>query len=98
MSDSWEKMRVAKEEQYFEKENKAAMDRLKTREGGNKRLSPVTGEPMQQTTVMGVVVDRCPTSQGIWLDKGELEQILERATGDDSKSWLTGFLESLTGK
>jgi len=30
----------------------------------------------------GVVVDRCPHGDGIWLDKGELEQILAAAAND----------------
>lgn len=75
--DGWDERRKAQEEEYFHKQNKAAMDRLKKREEGKLRPSPITGEDMEQLTIMGVVVDRCPTTKGIWLDAGELEQIVE---------------------
>lgn len=38
--------------------------------------SPISGEPMQQIHRYGVEFDVCPTSGGIWLDKGELEKIM----------------------
>lgn len=38
--------------------------------------SPISGEPMQQITRYGVEFDVCPTTGGIWLDKGELEKIM----------------------
>ena len=28
----------------------------------------------------GVEIDYCPTCRGIWLDRGELDKILDRAT------------------
>ena len=30
----------------------------------------------------GVEIDYCPTCRGIWLDRGELDKILERAARD----------------
>lgn len=38
--------------------------------------SPIDGSPMRQIHRYGVEIDVCPTSGGIWLDKGELEKIL----------------------
>ncbi len=38
--------------------------------------SPISGEPMQQINRYGVEFDVCPTTGGIWLDKGELEKIM----------------------
>jgi len=95
MSDSWEKMRRAKEDEYFEKENSQALKRLKSRDSEKPRLSPITGEPMEQLTMMGVVIDRCPTSGGIWLDAGELEQII-KASSDlredgEGTDWISRF-------
>ncbi len=31
----------------------------------------------------GVVIDACPSCRGIWLDRGELERLIARASGDD---------------
>ena len=38
--------------------------------------SPVDGSPMKQINRYGIEIDVCPTSGGIWLDKGELEKIM----------------------
>jgi Zn-finger nucleic acid-binding protein len=39
-------------------------------------VSPIDGSPMQQIVRNGIEIDRCPTSGGVWLDKGELEKLL----------------------
>jgi Zn-finger nucleic acid-binding protein len=38
--------------------------------------SPIDGSPMREIERYGVKMDICPTSGGIWLDKGELEKII----------------------
>ena len=98
MSDAWKEREKAQEGAYFEKQEQEALKRLK--EGGNnrRRPSPVTGEPMEQIVIDGVNVDRCPKSGGIWLDAGELEQILKNhnQVKAQSVSWLGDFLTKLT--
>lgn len=98
-SDSWNDRRKAQEEEYFAKQNREALARLNARTGET-RKSPITGEAMQQMTLMGVVVDRCPTSGGIWLDKGELELIIKAAheKAKDGEGWLQGFFSGLYKK
>jgi Zn-finger nucleic acid-binding protein len=40
-------------------------------------VSPIDGTtPMQQIVRNGIEIDRCPVSGGVWLDKGELEKLL----------------------
>jgi hypothetical protein len=39
-------------------------------------VSPIDGSPMRQIVRNGVELDICPTSGGVWLDKGELEKLL----------------------
>ena len=41
------------------------------------RNCPVCGQPLQRDQKQRVEVDFCPTCQGLWLDRGELEQLLE---------------------
>ncbi|MBI1339470.1 hypothetical protein GC169_04560 [bacterium] len=52
--------------------------------------SPIDGSPMRQVHRFGVEFDVCPTSGGVWLDKGELEKIMvmirEEAAEDASRS------------
>ncbi|GGD14948.1 zf-TFIIB domain-containing protein [Nocardioides daphniae] len=35
---------------------------------------------------LGVEIDYCPECRGVWLDRGELDKILERAEADVSRS------------
>ncbi len=93
MSDTWDERRRAQEESYFENLNKAALSRLALKRTQPARLSPVTGKPMEQITVMGVVVDRCVDSGGVWLDRGELDEILSAAKG--RKESLRDFFGTL---
>lgn len=39
-------------------------------------ISPIDGSPMKQIQRFGIEIDVCPTSGGVWLDKGELEKLL----------------------
>lgn len=39
-------------------------------------ISPIDGSPMEQIHRFGIEIDRCKTSGGIWLDKGELEKLM----------------------
>lgn len=38
--------------------------------------SPIDGSPMKQVNRYGIEIDVCPTTGGIWLDKGELEKLM----------------------
>ena len=95
--DSWDERRKAKEDQFFEKANRDALARLQARES-KPRLSPITGEPMEQLTFMGVTIDRCTTSGGIFLDAGELETIIRASQAQpahEREGWLANFMTSL---
>jgi Zn-finger nucleic acid-binding protein len=96
MNDSWDDRRRAQEESYFDKQNKEALARIK--DGTRKpRLSPISGEAMTEVVIDGVTVDKCPKSGGIWLDAGELEEILKRASdrGGKDGEWLKTFFSGL---
>ncbi|TNC59554.1 zf-TFIIB domain-containing protein [Rubellimicrobium roseum] len=40
---------------------------------------PVDGATLVMTERSGVEIDYCPQCRGVWLDRGELDKILERA-------------------
>ncbi len=40
---------------------------------------PIDGTPLVMTERQGVEIDYCPTCRGIWLDRGELDKIIERS-------------------
>lgn len=95
---SWEKMEKAKEGSYFEKKNQEALERLKKKQAEEKpRLSPISGEPMSEEVLMGVVIDRCKTSGGIWLDAGELEKLIEASKEQEDASFVSSIFSGLLG-
>jgi uncharacterized protein len=42
-------------------------------------LCPNDGATLLMTDRQGVEIDYCPTCRGVWLDRGELDKIVERA-------------------
>jgi len=40
---------------------------------------PVDGETLQIAERTGVEIDYCPKCRGVWLDRGELDKIIDRS-------------------
>jgi uncharacterized protein len=40
---------------------------------------PVDGSELRITERQGIEIDYCPQCRGVWLDRGELDKILERS-------------------
>ena len=38
--------------------------------------------PLVMSERQGIEIDYCPTCRGVWLDRGELDKIIERAAGE----------------
>ena len=57
---------------------------------------PVDGIDLQMTERQGVEIDYCPRCRGVWLDRGELDKIIERsmtvspASYDDDDDYREG--------
>jgi len=52
---------------------------------------PIDGELLMVAERSGVEIDYCPKCRGVWLDRGELEKIIDRSADtapryDDSSS------------
>ena len=43
---------------------------------------PHCAVPLVMSERQGIEIDYCPTCRGIWLDRGELDKIIERAAGE----------------
>ena len=39
---------------------------------------PVDGTALQMSERSGIEIDYCPACRGVWLDRGELDKIIER--------------------
>jgi Zn-finger nucleic acid-binding protein len=45
---------------------------------------PNCDETLVMTERQGVEIDYCPKCRGVWLDKGELDKIIEKSTASSS--------------
>jgi len=45
---------------------------------------PKCNQALVMSERQGVEIDYCPECRGVWLDRGELDKILERSTGSAS--------------
>jgi len=43
---------------------------------------PVDGTQLVMAERQGIEIDYCPSCRGVWLDRGELDKIVERATAE----------------
>jgi Zn-finger nucleic acid-binding protein len=54
---------------------------------------PIDGTTLQMTDRQGIEIDYCPQCRGVWLDRGELDKIIER-----SASWEPAAEPAPTGR
>ncbi len=52
---------------------------MRTEEAVSSMLCPVCGTGLSMSDRSGVEIDFCPSCRGVWLDRGELDKIIERA-------------------
>lgn len=45
---------------------------------------PTDGAVLVMSERSGIEIDYCPTCRGVWLDRGELDKIIERSLGEPS--------------
>ncbi len=43
---------------------------------------PIDDSVLQMTDRNGIEIDYCPQCRGVWLDRGELDKIIDRSAGD----------------
>ena len=43
---------------------------------------PVDGATLVMSERSGIEIDYCPTCRGVWLDRGELDKIIERSSAE----------------
>ncbi|WP_439602398.1 zf-TFIIB domain-containing protein [Devosia sp.] len=47
---------------------------------------PIDGIDLVMADRQGVEIDYCPTCRGVWLDRGELDKIIERSTANQTSA------------
>ncbi len=51
---------------------------------------PIDGTQLVMTDRSGVEIDYCPQCRGVWLDRGELDKIIERSAPQAASSYPSG--------
>ena len=59
------------------------------------RTCPVDGEVMRKEVIQNLLIDRCPSCGGIWLDHDELEALLRLAAEREDGTFMNGVLLGL---
>ncbi len=59
---------------------------------------PIDGETLLMTAREGVEIDYCPRCRGVWLDRGELDKIIERSEPATSASTSTQVRQPVSAK
>ena len=76
---------------------------MRTQEAVSAMLCPVCHTRLSMSDRSGVEIDFCPSCRGVWLDRGELDKIIERSTapvaldkepqrGSDRRGGGSGFM------
>ena len=50
-----------------------------------------TNESLVMSERSGIEIDYCPKCRGVWLDRGELDKIIERSTNQSSTSSINNL-------
>ena len=96
MSDIFDERRKGLEEEYFHRQNKEAIEKLRAKmavaeqakaAGTSSMKCPRCDGTLKGRKVEGVSVDSCDKCGGVWLDSGELEQLTKKGGG-----WFNGLL------
>jgi Transcription factor zinc-finger len=85
----------AEENRYFAQQDREKLEKLRAKTADlpvTLGLCPRCGVALVERSHQGVNADDCPKCGGIWLDKGELDQLLERADEGWASRWLRSIL------
>lgn len=63
---------------------------MRTQEAVSAMLCPVCETGLSMSDRSGVEIDFCPTCRGVWLDRGELDKIIERSMAPTTREMDTG--------
>ncbi|MFO8056859.1 MAG: zf-TFIIB domain-containing protein [bacterium] len=105
MSD---KVKREQEEKYFAEQERKKREELRKKLNEEKeRLKkesrknehwmkcPKCGHDLKEVGFEDVLIDKCQTCEGIWLDEGELELLLE---GRKAQGFISRFISTVTTK
>ncbi len=96
MSEIFDERRKALEEDYFRRKERELLDKMRQElaaeaaaRGQAGRQCPLGHGALAEEARGSVVIDRCEQCGGIWLDRGELEEVTRQSGG-----WFDNFIGS----
>ena len=100
MPDAMDERRRGLEEEYFNRKNKEAIEKLRAKikvaeeakaAGLSSMKCPRCDGALQETTFEEIAVDVCDKCGGVWLDSGELEHLTRKpeSAGWFSRLWFS---------
>jgi rubrerythrin len=97
LGDKLREKERADEDRYFAQRDKELLDKLKQQQAGSQEAAlqqqalmrcPKCGTQLTTVKHHEVTVEECPSCQGMWLDRGELETLAQR----ENEGWLSRFV------
>ncbi len=99
MGDAMDDRRRSMEEEYFHRKNNEAIEKLRAKmkvaeeakaAGLSTMSCPRCSGVLKENKFEEVTIDTCDKCGGVWLDSGELEQLLKRDSGGGfSRLWIS---------
>jgi hypothetical protein len=91
--DTMKLLERAKEDIYFAERDRDLIEKLKAQlqkveTRGSVLHCPKCAGNLETYTFHGVILDRCDTCDGMWLDNGELEEVIRKITNGPITDWL----------
>jgi DNA repair exonuclease SbcCD ATPase subunit len=92
LADQLRKKEKAEEDHYFAEQSRKQLEKIRAAHAqasaAGKADCPRCGAPLEVKPLKGIGVESCVKGCGIWLDKGDLEEIAKR----EGDSWLSRML------
>lgn len=96
MSDAFDNRRKGLEEEYFRRQDREALEKLRAKRAAEgqperevaaaaARMCPLGHGALTEIAFEDVFIDRCEQCLGVWLDAGELQHLTQREEGG---SWF----------
>lgn len=99
MTNGMDDRRKGLEEEYFHRKNQEAIEKLRAKmkvaeeakaAGTSSMQCPRCDGNLKESKFEEVLIDTCDKCGGVWLDSGELEQLIKKDTGGwFSRYWFS---------
>ena len=100
MSKIWDEREKSLEEEYFRRKEQELIEQIRAKRAEAERQASAIQCPkcegtLDELTFDEVKIDRCNKCNGVWLDSGELEQLV---SNQESHGWLSRLWRGLAGQ